>query len=98
MTALPHSSIHRCRGFKRTVCTAVISPSNDAVGFNPRCVQGLVTMNYEVADQDANSPRAGRWQRRDQRRRAERRRIKKHGAGLRRTYADAIRRRLRKSG
>jgi hypothetical protein len=55
-------------------------------------------MKYEMADQETNSPRAGRWQRRDQRRRAERRRIKKHGAGLRRTYADAIRRRLRKSG
>jgi hypothetical protein len=73
-------------------------PSTDAVGFNPRCVRGLVTMNCEMADQDANSPRAGRWQRRDQRRRAERRRIKKHGAGLRRAYADAIRRRLRKLG
>jgi hypothetical protein len=55
-------------------------------------------MNYEMADQDSNSSRAARWQRRDQRRGAERRRIKKHGAGLRRTYADAVRRRLRKSG
>jgi hypothetical protein len=45
---------------------------------------------------DASRP--GRWQRRDQRRTAVRRRIKKHGAGLRRTYADAIRRRIRKSG
>jgi hypothetical protein len=55
-------------------------------------------MRYEMADQEANSPRAARWQRRDQRRQAERRRIKKHGAGLRRTYADAVRHRFRKSG
>jgi hypothetical protein len=37
----------------------------------------------------------GRWQRREQRRRAERRRLQKHGAGLRRVYRDAVLKRLR---
>jgi hypothetical protein len=36
-----------------------------------------------------------RWKRRDQRRRAERERLQKHGAGLRRVYRDAILKRLR---
>jgi hypothetical protein len=35
-----------------------------------------------------------RWQRRDQRRRAERQRLQKHGAGLRRVYRDAVLKRL----
>jgi hypothetical protein len=39
--------------------------------------------------------RSGRWQRREQRRRSQRSRIKKHGAGLSSAYAAAIRKRLR---
>lgn len=42
----------------------------------------------------ANEGRAGRWRRREQRRRSERSRLQKHGAGLRRVYIDAIRKRL----
>ena len=37
----------------------------------------------------------GRWQRREKRRRAERQRLQKHGAGLRRVYRDAVLKRLR---
>jgi hypothetical protein len=38
--------------------------------------------------------RSGRWQRRQKRRSSERARLKKHGATLRRVYADAVRKRL----
>jgi hypothetical protein len=37
---------------------------------------------------------SGRWRRREQRRRSEKERLKKHGAGLRRVYVDAVRKRL----
>ncbi|HEY7466363.1 MAG TPA: hypothetical protein VIB47_06690 [Dehalococcoidia bacterium] len=37
----------------------------------------------------------GRWQRRENRRLAERRRLQKHGATLRRVYRDAVLKRLR---
>jgi hypothetical protein len=40
-------------------------------------------------------PDAGRWARREMRRRSARERIEKHGASLRRVYADAVRKRLR---
>jgi len=39
--------------------------------------------------------RPGRWQRREQRKRTERQRQQKHGAGLRRVYRDAILKRLK---
>jgi hypothetical protein len=42
-----------------------------------------------------NDDRAGRWQRRDQRRTNERERLQKHGAGLRTVYRDAILKRMR---
>jgi len=38
--------------------------------------------------------RSGRWLRREERRRRERQRLAKHGAGLRRVYVDAIRKRI----
>jgi hypothetical protein len=38
---------------------------------------------------------AGRWQRRELRRRRERERLQKHGASLRRVYADAVRKRAK---
>ena len=37
--------------------------------------------------------RSGRWLRREQRRKRARERLQKHGASLRRVYADAIRKR-----
>jgi hypothetical protein len=42
-----------------------------------------------------NDDRAGRWQRRDQRRTNERERLQKHAAGLRTVYRDAILKRMR---
>ena len=40
-----------------------------------------------------------RWQRRERRRRSERGRIQKHGAGIKRVYPDAVRKRaFRKTG
>jgi hypothetical protein len=36
-----------------------------------------------------------RWQRREERRRRERERLRKHGASLRRVYLDAIKKRIR---
>ena len=39
--------------------------------------------------------RSGRWLRREQRRKRVRERLQKHGASLRRVYADAIRKRAR---
>ena len=45
--------------------------------------------------EDPNSAgRSGRWRRREKRRQTERQRLQKHGAGLRRVYLDAIRKRL----
>jgi hypothetical protein len=38
--------------------------------------------------------RSERWQRREKRRRSEKARQQKHGASLRRVYADAVRKRL----
>jgi len=38
--------------------------------------------------------KSGRWQRREKRRVAERARLQKHGATLRRVYSDAVRKRL----
>ncbi|HXH21905.1 MAG TPA: hypothetical protein VNN10_07730 [Dehalococcoidia bacterium] len=37
-----------------------------------------------------------RWQRREQRHLAARRRMQKHGAGVKRVYADALRKRLKR--
>ena len=47
-----------------------------------------------MANVDEKAGRSGRWQRRDQRRRSEKERLQKHGAGLRRVYIDAVRKRL----
>jgi hypothetical protein len=47
---------------------------------------------------DAEEDRPRRWQRRADRREAERRRIRKHGAAFARAYADALRKRLRGAG
>ena len=45
--------------------------------------------------EDSNATgRSGRWRRREKRRQTERQRLQKHGAGLRRVYLDAIRKRL----
>ena len=41
-----------------------------------------------------SSGRSGRWQRRARRQRAEKARLQKHGATLRRVYADAVKKRL----
>ncbi|HLF70565.1 MAG TPA: hypothetical protein VI759_00225 [Dehalococcoidia bacterium] len=41
------------------------------------------------------SGRSGRWRRRETRQKRARERLQKHGASLRRVYADAIRKRLR---
>jgi hypothetical protein len=51
---------------------------------------------YDVAVSE-QTPRGtnGRWQRRENRRLAERRRLQKHGATLRRVYRDAVLKRLR---
>jgi hypothetical protein len=50
-------------------------------------------------ERDDGADRPRRWQRREKRRRGERERIQKHGAGIKRVYPDAIRKRLRrKSG
>jgi hypothetical protein len=38
--------------------------------------------------------RSGRWRRREKRRQTERQRLQKHGAGLRRVYIDAIKKRI----
>jgi hypothetical protein len=48
-------------------------------------------------DVSEETPRGenGHWRRREQRRRSERQRQQKHGAGLRRVYRDAILKRLR---
>ena len=40
--------------------------------------------------------RSGRWRRREQRRVSRRTALKKHGAGLRTVYRDAVLKRLRK--
>jgi hypothetical protein len=40
-----------------------------------------------------SAERSGRWLRREARRKAERERLKKHGASLRRVYLDAVRKR-----
>jgi hypothetical protein len=45
--------------------------------------------------EDSGSGRTGRWQRRDRRRRAERARLQKHGAAIKRVYRDAILKRLK---
>ncbi|MEX1254711.1 MAG: hypothetical protein WEE64_10255 [Dehalococcoidia bacterium] len=42
------------------------------------------------ADREANEERPARWRRREGRREAERRRMKKHGAGLGPAYRDAV--------
>jgi hypothetical protein len=36
-----------------------------------------------------------RWERREERRRRERERVRKHGASLRRVYVDAMKKRIR---
>jgi hypothetical protein len=46
------------------------------------------------AESADSSGRSGRWRRREKRRMSERQRLKKHGAGLRRVYIDAVRKRL----
>ncbi len=38
---------------------------------------------------------ANRWQRRERRRQAERQRLKKHGAAIKRVYRDALLKRLK---
>jgi hypothetical protein len=48
-----------------------------------------------VSENGEASGRSGRWQRREMRRRKEKQRIQKHGATLRRVYADAVRKRAK---
>jgi hypothetical protein len=50
--------------------------------------------DHTVSEQTPHGS-GGRWQRRENRRHAERRRLQKHGATLRRVYRDAILKRLR---
>jgi hypothetical protein len=47
-----------------------------------------------MTEQD-DKGRSGRWRRRERRRRSERERLQKHGAGLRRVYIDAVRKRIK---
>jgi hypothetical protein len=47
-----------------------------------------------MSNDETNAGRKGRWQRREQRRRNEKERLQKHGAGLRRVYVDAVKKRL----
>ncbi len=49
-----------------------------------------------MAEAQEPQERPRRWQRREKRQRSERERIQKHGATLKRVYAAAIRKRLRK--
>ena len=49
-----------------------------------------------MSEAGARGGRSGRWQRREERRRGERQRLKKHGASLRRVYAEAVRKRFRR--
>jgi hypothetical protein len=51
-----------------------------------------------MSESDHNGAQSGRWQRRELRRRKEKERIQKHGATLRRVYADAVRKRARRKG
>ncbi|HEY4685828.1 MAG TPA: hypothetical protein VII57_07265 [Dehalococcoidia bacterium] len=44
---------------------------------------------------EESTGRSGRWLRRERRRKSERARMTKHGAGLRRVYVDAVRKRIR---
>ena len=53
----------------------------------------LASMDVMTNDQNEGA-HSGRWQRREGRRRQERARLKKHAAGLRRIYLDAVRKRL----
>jgi len=46
-----------------------------------------------VSEHDRNDEAGARWQRREARQQAERRRMTKHGASLRRVYRDAVLRR-----
>ena len=47
-----------------------------------------------MTNDNGTPERSGRWQRREQRQRAEKARLQKHGATLRRVYADAVKKRL----
>jgi len=49
-------------------------------------------MTTDSAREDRGG-RSGHWLRRETRRRRERERLQKHGAGLRRVYLDAVRKR-----
>jgi hypothetical protein len=51
-----------------------------------------------MSEDEGQSGRSARWQRRELRRRSERERLKKHGASLRRIYADAVRKRAKGKG
>ena len=50
---------------------------------------------HHRVNENADRERSGRWQRRERRRLAERQRLKKHGAAIRRVYRDAILKRLK---
>jgi hypothetical protein len=45
--------------------------------------------------ENTDRERGGRWARRERRLRAERQRLKKHGAAIRRVYRDAVLKRLK---
>lgn len=48
-----------------------------------------------MSERGEEGGRSGRWVRREGRRTAERERLQKHGASLRRVYADAVRKRAK---
>jgi hypothetical protein len=48
-----------------------------------------------VSERGEDTSRPSRWQRRELRRKRQRERLQKHGASLRRIYADAVRKRAK---
>ena len=58
---------------------------------------GVSTGRYDGQVNETEQQTQGRWQRRDQRRTAERSRMQKHGARTARIYANAIQKRLRQA-
>ncbi len=58
---------------------------------------GVNSGRYDGQVSETEQQGQGRWQRRDQRRTAERSRMQKHGARTARIYANAIQKRLRQA-
>ena len=50
---------------------------------------------HHPVNESTDRERIGRWARRESRRRAERQRLKKHGATIKRIYRDAVLKRLK---